>query len=462
METVNQEKLLLLKAFNLSCIGYEPLPLQIPIHSSPNRILLISGGEGSGKSYETAIEIVARYPTWNLVYIVGPKYEAAHKEVDYIYEFLLKIGATRKDLYQRPSRGKIVLQTVDGARVETLSAEDGSKAITGTGESPDILAMVEAGKQSYDIYLASRGRVARSRGLLILSGTIESSERWYPELITRWQAPNPEGGKSFILPTWSNTKLYPGGRDDPEIKALEATYPPDQFLERFGAVPVPPSSLVFKEFSHVTHIAEAPYWRGDAEWKDAQVELAIDPGYAGAYHVSAIQWQGDTVFQIDEVHYQFRVAEDVIDECMSRPWWGLVTGGVIDIAGKQHQGQESHQEIWARRARIKNGTQGLGLRSNKVKIAEGIQRHKTFLINPFTGKPRLFHDPRCKNTIREYGQYKYKEVVDGKPVDEQPIDADNHAMKALAYWLYDKFGPTDAVVQAIVRRNTRVWDFAER
>jgi hypothetical protein len=429
---------------------------------SRERVILISGGEGSGKSYVTAAEIVARYPLWKLCYVVGPKYEAAHKEVDYVYESLLKIGATRKDLYQRPSRGKIVLTTVDGAKVETLSAEDGSKAITGTGESPDILAMVEAGKQSYDIYLASRGRVARSRGLLILSGTIEASERWYPELVTRWlNGSNTENARSFILPTWSNTRLYPGGRNDPEIKALEATYPADQFKERFGAIPVPPATLVFKEFSHVEHIKSAPYWSGNQEWAQEPVELAIDPGYAGAYAVLAVQWIGDTVWVIDEVYYQFRVAEDVIDECMARPWWKQVTGGVIDIAGRQHQGQESHVEIWGKRARKKDGL-GLGLRSNKVKIAQGIQRHKTFLINPFGGQARLFHDPRCKHTIREYGLYKYREMVDGKPIAEEPIDADNHAMKALAYWLYDKFGATDKTVDRLPQhRNRNDWAFAD-
>lgn len=443
-------------------MGYSPLPLQVPIHLSPSRVILISGGEGSGKSYVTAAEIVARYPLWRLCYIVGPKYEAAHKEVDYIYESLLKIGATRKDLYQRPSRGKIVLTTVDGARVETLSAEDGAKAITGTGESPDVLAMVEAGKQSYDIYLACRGRVARSRGLLVLSGTIEQSERWYPELITRWLNGSPqEDAHSFVIPTWANTRLYPGGRNDPEIKALEATYPHDQFLERFGAVPVPPSTLVFREFSHVDHIQPAPYWNNDKEWTESPVELAIDPGYAGAYHVSAMQWIGDTVWQIDEVHYQFRVAEDVIDECMSRPWWGKVSGGVIDIAGRQHQGQDSHVEIWTKRGRLKDG-RGISLRSNKVRISEGIQRHKTFLVNPFGGRPRLFHDPRCKSTIREYGLYKYRDVVDGKPVSEEPIDADNHAMKAIAYWLYDRFGATDKTVERLpINQRRNDWAFAE-
>ncbi len=458
-----------LKRINLAAAGYAPLPAQVPIHLARERILLVSGGEGSGKSLVTSAEIVARYTLWELVYIVGPKYDSARKEIDYVNDLLARFGAVAT--FSRPKTGKCVLVTRERARVETISSEEGPKAVTGTGESPDILAMVEAGKQSYEVYLACRARVARSRGLLILSGTIEASERWYPELVKRWQAVNPEGGRSFILPTWSNTALYPSGEDDPEILALKATYPPDKFMERFGAVPCPPATLVFREFSFVDHVKAAPYWgveigdwklevgerklevggragfppqsprrRGEVGWANAPVELAVDPGWAGAYAVLALQWQGDTVWVIDEVYRQYEVAENIILECKGRPWWSLVQGGVIDIAGRQHQGLPSHVEIWQRQA-------GIHLRSNPVRISDGILRHRTFLRNPLTGKPRLYHDPRCKQTLREYGLYKYREVIDGRPVSEEPIDADNHALKALAYWLYDKFGPTDRAVE---------------
>lgn len=435
-------------------MNYQPLPSQIPIHSSPERILLISGGEGSGKSYVTAAEIVSRYGTWHLVYIVGPKYEAAHKEVDYIYEDLLQIGATRKDLYQRPSRGKLVLKTVDGATVETLSAEDGAKAITGTGESPDLLAMVEAGKQSYEIYLACRGRVARSRGTLILSGTIEESERWYPELIDRWRTTNPEGGKSFILPTWSNTRLYPGGRDDPEIKALEATYPADRFMERFGAVPCPPSGLVFKEFSYTEHVRESPYWRGDEGRQRIPVEVWIDPGYAGAYNVTAVQIDGPQVDVIDEVYVQFGVASDVIGECMRRPWWKQVKLGVMDIAGKAHVGMETgkatHDEYWKKEARIPIGMK-------RVLIDDGIQRTRTFLKSPFTGEPRIHFDPRCVKTAWEFSRGYQRHPETGKVIDKH-----NHAAKAIAYGLVYHFGLGETTVQALPPKPSRPYAYADR
>jgi hypothetical protein len=421
-------------------VGYDAQHLALFHSDREHRIKLLSGGEGAGKSLGAAFEVVAEFPFWDLVYIVAPKYEQAKKEFDYIKEALILLGATNEGLISNPVKGQRSLKTVFGQQVITLSAEDGVDGITGTGASPDLVLLVECGKVSYDIFLACRGRVARSRGLLILSGTIESSNRWYPEFITRWQADNPEGAKSFIVPTWDNLVLYPGGKQDDEIVRLEKTYPPDVFLERFGAVPCPPSGLVFREFSFIDHVKPTPT---NEEWNNAPIELAVDPGFAGAYAVLAIKWLGDSVQVFDEVYRQFTVAEDVIAECKQREWWSKVKGGVIDIAGRQHQGLPSHIEIWQ--------AHGITLRSNTVSISDGILRHRTFLRNPFTGKPRLFHDPKCKGTLAEYGRYKYREVIDGKPVSENPIDADNHAMKALAYWLYDRFGATDDMIKPIRR-----------
>ena len=42
--------------------------------------------------------------------------------------------------------------------------------------------------------------------------------------------------------------------------------------------------------------------------------------------------------------------------------------------------------------------------------------------------------------IREFGSDRYHEPQEHHPISEQPIDADNHAIKALCYWLYDRFG----------------------
>ena len=56
------------------------------------------------------------------------------------------------------------------------------------------------------------------------------------------------------------------------------------------------------------------------------------------------------------------------------------------------------------------------------------------------GRTRLRVAPTCSNLIEEFGLYRYHEASDLGPISELPIDRDNHAIKALTYWLFDRFG----------------------
>jgi hypothetical protein len=167
--------------------------------------------------------------------------------------------------------------------------------------------------------------------------------------------------------------------------------------------------------------------------------------------VLAIQQAGPFVHVIDEVYERGVVAQDMIRMCKERAWWGQVgkrsagkTGGVIDIAGTQHQGLNSHVEVWASEADV-------GLRYQPVSIEQGIQSLRVLLMDPGTKEPRIFFDARMRSdkdgrglargTLAEMGLYQYARAMDGRPISETPIDANNHGLKALGYWAFDRFGP---------------------
>lgn len=416
-------------------VGYAPNPLALDVHTCSNRVVMVAGGERAGKSRSAAAEAFPHclMPD-SLGWIVGPTYELARQEFNYILGDLGKLGMVQDA--STPAHGAMSLTTRTGGKVVTRSADDPVKLAS---VAPDWVLMCEAAQCSYETYLRLRGRVAEKRGWLWISGTFEGSLGWYPELWSRWQADNVENARSYSLPTWSNTQLFPAGREDAEIIALEKAYPADVFQERFGAIPCPPSNLVLKEFSHTEHIRTAPYWSKDRAWVDKPVELWIDPGGAGHYAVLAVQVNGYEVQQIDEVCVEYGVAEEIIGVCQARPWWALVKSGVMDIAGQSKDGRESHADIWKRVARIPIGAKRVG-------VDEGIQRHRTFLRDSITGLPNLYHDPRCTYTIREYGLYK-RNADTGKI-----IDRDNHAMKAIAYGLVYNFGIAEPTLQRLPQR----------
>lgn len=428
-------------------LGYEPSEEQWLFHRDRHRIRQVIGGERGGKSYSSAMEGLSRSPFTvdggpGVFWIVGPDYNQARPEFQYILDGYRALGREPVKVSQPQNNASPWLMELPGGTTwETRSSNDVKKLAS---FAVDGVIMAEAAQQGYDVFLKLRGRLIERRAWLVMSGTLEKGEPWYPECYQRWQGPNLENAKSFSLPTWSNHHIFPGGRGDPQIKELEATFPPDLFLERFGAKPTPPSGLVFKEFSFNTHVEEL-------EPMDLPVELAIDPGYTGAYAVLAIQQAGGLTRVIDEVYVRFGVAQEVIEECKSRWWWELVpkggegkTGGVIDIAGKQHQGMASHVEIWATDA-------GVTLRSQPVSIEDGILVVRTLLKNPKDGRPRIVfdaglsalkdHDGHPLGVLGELGMYRYPERTGLQAQTDKPIDRYNHALKALGYWEYDKHGP---------------------
>ncbi len=94
--------------------------------------------------------------------------------------------------------------------------------------APNGIVEREASQLDLETFYRLRGRCAPKGGWLFLGGTFESSLGWYPQTFSTWESGVGEE-QSFSLPSYSNFHLYPGGRDDPEIRRLEA-FASDDFL----------------------------------------------------------------------------------------------------------------------------------------------------------------------------------------------------------------------------------------
>jgi len=251
--------------------GYEPSELQLMAHNDPHRIKLIAGGVRAGKSYSGAMELLSRLMVEKgLFWIVGPDYEQAKAEFDYVHQVLerAKLIAGQPSM---PSRGSRSLRTKWGAKLETKTSDDVRKLAS---FAPHGIIMAEAAQQPHDVYMKMLERALEKDAWIWMCGTFESSLGWYADLFEEWKSPDAIG-KSFSLPTWSNTRLFPGGRNDPKIKQLEASMPEDLFSERCAAIPCKPQGLV-----HNTCDPKTPV-RKLIVYDKYPVELANDPGFVG-------------------------------------------------------------------------------------------------------------------------------------------------------------------------------------
>ena len=417
-------------------VGFAPLDEQRRILESAYRFTLVAGGEQAGKSLVASKYLLSRFAETEergLYWLVAADYERTRAEFDYLLADFSALGIL-KEASKRVDPGHLLL--ADGTRIETKSAKDPR---TLAMRAPNGIIGCEASQLDLETFFRLRARCAPKRGWMFLSGTFEGSLGWYPQMFTAWASGADKEARAFSLPSYTNTHLYPNGVNDLEIQRLREVSSDNFFMERIEGTPSPPEGLVFPEFRPDAHISEVEYEKGDP------VHLWMDPGYAGAYSVVAVQVRGEQICVIDEIYEQGLVTEDIIEVAQTRDWWTDVRFGVIDIAGTQHQAMAAPAEVWLERT-------GLFLSSQKIRINEGTERLKGWLkIDPKTHAPRIVFNPRCHGILSEFGSapnpfdgqtkaYRWKTDREGNIVGEIPEDKYNHSVKAVIYGLIDRFG----------------------
>mgnify|MGYP005812920605 FL=1 len=421
-------------------VGFVPTREQRVIIDSPYRFNLVAGGEQAGKSMIASKYLLYQYLLHDeeeygpaLYWLVAADYERTRAEFEYLRDNFTELHLL-KECSKRVDPGYMVL--VDGTRIETKSAKDHR---TLAMRAPNGILGCEASQLDLDTFHRLMGRCAPKKGWLFLSGTFEGSLGWYPQMFTAWASGADKQARAYSLPSWTNKYLYPGGETDPEIIRLKNLASDDFFMERIAGKPSPPRGLVFPEFRPDVHVGNVEY---DPH---VPVHIWMDPGYAGAYAVEAIQFDGEQMRVIDEIYEQGLITEDIIDIVTARPWWRDVKYGVIDIAGTQHQAMAAPAELWLDKA-------GLFMASQKIKINEGSERLKSWLkIDPSTHAPKIVINAKCQGLLSEFGAapnpfdgqtkaYRWKTDREGNIVGEVPEDKNNHGVKALIYGLIDKFG----------------------
>ena len=458
----------------MGAVGYDPNPTQRAIHfakdsdGNPLRFKMVGGGERGGKSRSAAAELFSLHmwggPRWNgsdelLWWIIGPDYEQARPEAEYLIKDLYKIGNMDGDP-STPLNGQWTIKTVfPKATISTKSAKDPE---TIANRAPHGILAVEVGQMEYEAFLRVLGRISETRGWAYFNGTFEGSSGWYADVWREWQGPNPAGGRSFSLPTWSNLKLFPDGWDDPEIQRLYATFPRDKFNERFAGVPMKPSGIVYSEFDTSVHCRLFRFGglpmmdRLDQEMvvdPEKGLTLFIDPGYEG-YAVLWALVDGDDCYILDETFTTGLITEQVVEICRNKSLWKYVNRLVGDIAAKQHHGSVAPKETWEKLT-------GMVFHARKYAVPDEVLRvRSSLMVDPQIKRPHLLISPKAKRLIQEMqALYKYPTDDLGMPTSNIPIPKDNHSCTALAYGLLDAFGHVKGTKKrGFIGREAASWD----
>lgn len=480
--------------------------VQREIAVSNARFKILTGGWRFGKSYIAAfvllIDIMFRWAMGkmdDLYWIVGPEYRASEKEIEYLHDFLVALGIPHEFQQPKESSWSITFPDVKTqivTRTGREAASIASKAVRG-------MVLAEANQMGNDLFTQARGRLAETRGWLLIEGTFENEEggAWFRRLTVEWKKGAGGQGIWFAGPTWDNRAVFPLGRDEPVLRAEEQALTPVYFMEKYGGVPGLRSDVVFDQPRTEYHVAHRYPLLGLSFDPEQPVVLWSDPGTGHAYSVMAVQFWGNVAWVVDAVYRWGRTAQEIIQECAARPWAKNVVTAIFDRASKQRNANgEPVIEQWAKDW-LRLVGQRISIHTEYIPLSAGYEIHRRALLNGWPeemaqltfGKdknilritdplgPRLMFAPEAAKPLfggliddrayeGEYNMHRFRKNAAGSTTRDEPVDLDNDAIKAINYGLYVHFGPAgtrpaayrfyDDFGKKVSERTTPSWEIA--
>lgn len=419
--------------------GYVPFKLMGRAHAHPARTVLVTGGIRASKSIGIGAEIAAWSRHSDLIWLAADSYELTRQEFEYAAEALISLEWVEPNAVSIPrdQYHPCSMETIWGTLIQCRSLHDVN---TFVAKAPDAIFVCEPGLARPEVVVKARERLSTRRGLLWMAGTFEEARfNWMEEYWHRWaRYPNAENAKSFVVPTWANTVLYPGGRHDPEIHLLEnsMSHQDGLFMLRCAGIPVPPPNLVMRDTYNPRKHLQPWYFRATHDdgtiWP---VHIAVDPGYDSGSHYVVTAYQldeqedGTNMIRVFEViATQKQVHEEVFALCQSRPWWrNVASPSIIDpYAGDSHPyANVSVTQVWWDKLKIQLHS------PPRVRVEEGLAFLKALMSQPGTGKTGITFDPEGTKHLQHELTHWRRRPIDGDY--GRPSNRNCDAIKTLMY-----------------------------
>ena len=416
-------------------IGYKPTTSQIDFHKSEARFKLAVCGRRFGKSTMAArdIEPLLFEPNKRF-WIVGPTYYLGEKEFRVIWQDLMINMGLANDRRIRKSynkkQGNMFIEFPWNTIIEVRSATDPDSLV---GEKLSGVIMAEAAKHNkdtWDKYI--RPSLSDEKGFAVFTTTPEGYN-WLYYLYLEALKPENADIEAWRIPSWENYIVYPGGREDPEIKLMERTMPDDRFRQEIGAEFTTFVGKIYPEFDPTVHIRAHEY---NPDWPNYQF---WDFGFVNALCCLDVQVSPfDEVFVWREFYENGVRLEDALQsyKYMSHP-----EGYRVDYAFGDAADPEAITTI------NKMWSPCIGLMEAKKNWRQGVEVVKRFLSSRESGDREddslpsvgLYVDSACEETIKEFMIYQMASTNSKNDPVERPTKKNDHAMDALRYGLMHLF-----------------------
>jgi phage terminase large subunit-like protein len=410
--------------------GYKPAPQQVRFHKCPKKQRIILGGNRSGKSYGSVVEMVwwatgthpyrrTPRPPLALRHVAVDKPQGIDKVLKELYKKICPPEMLRGGTFDKAwAKEPPVLHFENGSTIEFLSYEQDLDKHAGT--SRHAIAFDEEPDEA--IFNENLARLIDTDGEWWIAMTPLEGLTWvyhnYYEPYEKGQLE--EATELFIYNTDDNIYL-PKGAFDRLMGNLSVEERNARRKGQFIAL----SGLIYPTFDHQYHVRELEPMKGMDNF------TSMDHGLANATSWHWYQCDGDGVIYVQREHYESGLlvsdhAKAVKQMEASYPW--LRPEYRVGDPSIQNRNAETGQSIQTAYA-----DHGIFISLGNNDVDAGINR-----VAELFNTGRIFIDPSCRNLIRELRRYRWAEWASRKAATKndaknRPNKKDDHAVDDLRY-----------------------------
>lgn len=373
-------------------------------HSSDARFRVIIAGRRWGKSLSAAKEAEAMILTpGTRGWVVSKTYNLAWKVLREIYNDLIVRKRLEDHLVVNRSN-PIEWRFSWGSTVEGKSAAHPESLL---GEGLDWLIFDECAKCKQSIWELYLREALTDREGWALFITTPNGYNWIHDLYQRGKDPEHPDWQSFKSPSWENPYL---SKED--IAEAKRTLSEAAFAQEYGADFTISTGQVYKEFDEAYHVIPANELILHPDWLRYR---SIDFGYENPFVCLYIAVDPqDRVIVYDEYVQRHRTVERHAKALQDSKEYEAT---ICDPSGATERATLADHGIYSI--------------AYPSEIVEGLEAVRQSLKMRDDGKPGLVVSSQCKETIREFNLYSYRETGDL----EKPMKEYDHCMDALRYFI---------------------------
>lgn len=391
-------------------IKYNPWSKQQEFHRKQTKFKAFIGGLGSGKSVSGAVEAIMadiNYPG-HLQVIVAPTYKMLQDStIRTFFEYC------PRELIEKYNRTDHHLTLVNSTEVLFRSGDNYDQIDRLRNINVGSFWLDEAGlfpKYIWDILV---GRLRHPLG---------------PR--TGWTTTTPKGfnwlWEKFVHnPTEDYSYVTACSLDNPYLpedykKSLLAEYSGPFLRQEVYGLFVGFEGCVYSEFRRDVHVIDTKGMTFEA------VIAGVDFGFTNPSVILKIGIDNDgRVYVLDEFYERHVTDADLAD--YAKKHYSDVEFFIADSENPSAIQEFQNRDLDCR------GVKKSVSEAKENFVTSGIKRISNLLTVRGDGKPRLYVDRRCVNTIMEFENYRYPEKSEGKTEKEAPLKVFDHALDALRY-----------------------------